>query len=313
MCVLHNGPYISVIGGISRPDFTVASVSVPGAPLPSPVRFHDDGSVASTSSLTREDMQQPLPQPVLKASGVARARNAAYSTIFAALLAQNFITHVRELPGFDPNRVVIGICNCSSSAAISWEFETEGVALGWDRSNTMLMPSSLPSAIGTQVSAAIKTHAAAITFLDDILGMCSAFEYTYTSFFHERADHAFIIAAEEYSAPHDKVLTHLGRPLPPARDGAAGVLLSREKRDETAWQFALCRHLAEGERLSLPDGWSGACILPLQLDEAATFSTLLFPYALHHLLVAYEDAAKKVLTVTVPGRGSFVLGFQQVR
>lgn len=311
MCLLEHGPYIRAIGGVRRPDFAVETAKVPGGSVCSPVRFEKDGSVVSLSSLSREDMQVPFPKEVLKASGVARARNAARSTVFAALLAQDFIKHVNELPGFDPDRVVIGVCNCSASAAISWEYETEGVTQGWDKTNTMLMPSSLPSAIGTQVSAAIKTHAAAITFLDDILGMCSAFEYTYTSFFHNRADHAFIIAAEEYSVAHGMVLSHLGRPLPEARDGAAGVLLSRTKPYGEAWQLALCAHLADGQGVDLPDSWKNARVMNLKLDAEATFSTLLLPYALQDVL-ALKEAGKSVLVVTVPGRGSFVLGFQYV-
>lgn len=313
MCLLENGPYIRAVGKVARPDFAAVSATVPGGTVPAPVRINEDGSVTSLSTLSREDMQIPLPKECLKASGVARARNAARSTIFAALIAHDFIKHVNGLPGFDPDRVVIGVCNCSASAAISWEYETEGVTLGWEMTNTMLMPSSLPSALGTQVSSAIKTHAAAITFLDDILGMCSAFEYTHLSFFHNRADHAFIIAAEEYSTPHDKVIAHLNRPLPEARDGGAGVLLSREKPYDEAWRFALCRHLADEESFDLPEAWSGAEKMSLNLDAEATFSTLLFPYALQQLLSGNGNAGggnKAVLTVNVPGRGSFVMGFE---
>ncbi len=278
-----------------------------------PVRFSADGSWTTTISTPREEMRQALPMPVLKASGVARARNAARSTVFTALVAQRFIACINTLPDFDANRVLIGACNSSASASISWEFETEGVTLGWNKTNTMLMPSALPSAIGTQVSAAVKTHGATISFLNDILGMGAAFEYTYTNFFHQRADHAFIIAAEELSPPQEIVLDKLGETLCIATDGGAGVLLSRTKPSgvDKVWRFALCGRQSEPGALTLPEGWNNAAQLNVRLPAAkAMLSSLLFPYALQHLLHG-QSHDKAILNISIEGRSGFVLGFER--
>lgn len=312
MCLLNDGPFVYAIGGVGRPDFTVETALMPDGKLELPVCFTDDGGCVTLAPLTAEEMREPLARPVLKASGVARASNSAKSTIFAALLAQDFIQKVNGQPGFDPNRVVIGICNCSASAAISWEYETEGVTMGWLKTNTMLMPSALPSAIGTQISAAIKTHNATITFLNDILGMCSALEYTHINFFHKRADYAFIIAAEEMSVPHAKTTAHINENLVMERDGASGVLLSRNMLTGPAWQLAICRHVADAGEFSLPEGWNEAKVLRLNLKEhKAAFSSLLLPYALHHLFSS-GGHDKAVLLATVENRSTYALGFQLV-
>ena len=311
MSLLQNGPYFYAAGFVSRPDLTPRT-ALAGEDLGNtPVRFSDDGSFTVTTSVSDEEMKQPLERPILKASGVARARNSSRSTIFAALLAQEFIKYIADLPDFDRNRVALGLCNCSSSASLSWEFESEGVTQGWDRSNTMLMPSCLPSAIGTQISAAIDTHAATITFLDDIMGVGAAFRYMYTSFYHDRSDYAFILSAEEFSPVHQKGVEKFEKPLRCHLDGAAGVLLTRKMLGDSAWQMALFDHVSASDSVSIPESWQGARSLKIALGDDASLSTLLVPYALHYLMKP-GDADKILLTASIENRGAFALGFQRV-
>lgn len=313
MSLLQNGPYIYATGCVSRPELAARTALAAEEFSDAPIRFSDDGSYEIVHEFSIEEMKKPLERPILKASGVARARNSSRSTVFAALLAHEFIKYIKDFPDFDRNRVALGLCNCSASASLSWEFESEGITLGWDRSNTMLMPSCLPSSIGTQLSAAIDTHAATITFLDDILGVGAAFRYMYTSFFHDRSDYAFIISAEEFSPVHERgIQKFIGtRPLCCLMDGAAGVLLTRKKLTDSAWQLALCDHVSASGTLSLPESWKHAKSISLMLDEEASLSTLLFPYALQHLIKT-KDADKILLTFGIKARGTFALGFQRV-
>lgn len=310
MLQLKNGPYVHAVGYVCRPDFTVKTALLPGGSMTSPIEIRDDGSVATLNPLTHEQMFEPLPREVLKASGVARARNSAKSTIYAALVAQEFNRLLAGTPGYDPNRVAIGIGNCSTSAAVSWEYETEGVTLGWRNTNTMLMPSALPSAIGTQISAAIKTHNATITFLNDILGMCSALEYAYVNFFHDRADYAFLIAGEELSIPHAKVKEARSAGFTVDCDGASGILLSRAPLTDSAWQMALLKHTTDLASVTIPPEWRNAPVIRINIPESrAIFSTLVLPFALYKLCSA-QGADKGLLFITVENRSAYALGFQ---
>lgn len=307
---LKKGPYVHAVGFVGRPDCAVNTAIIPGETVTVPIAITDSGVISTVSPLTPEQMLEPLPREVLKASGVSRARNSAKSTIFAALVAQEFNKMLAGRPGYNPDRVVIGISNCSASAAISWEYETEGVTLGWRDTNTMLMPSALPSAIGTQISSAIKTHNATITFLNDILGMCAALEYTHVNFFHDRADYAFLIAGEELSIPHAKVQEHKNDPLIVDRDGASGVLLSKERLADKAWQLALYKHTVDAESINIPADWQTAEILRLSIPEhKSAFSTLVFPFAIYKLL-SKQGADKAILIISVENRSTYALGFE---
>lgn len=306
---LQNGPFIYAIGCVGRPDFKVQTAVIPGQSLNSLMNVADDGTITTIDPLTIEERRSSLPRDVYKASGVARARNCGKSTIFAALVAQEFNRMLAEKPDYDSNRIVVAICNSSSSGAISWEYENEGVTLGWRNTNTMLMPSALPSAIGTQISAAIQAHNATITFLNDIVGMCAALEYTHVNFFHERADYSFVIAAEELTLPHVKIIEREGADLLVQRDGASGVLFSRHRPFDTAWQLCLYAHVAEENDVVIPDDWNDAKVLKISLPEYLTaHSSLVFPFALQ--TICTQSGKKGIVIITVENRSTFAFGFQ---
>lgn len=312
MYQLTEGPFIHAIGDARRPEFSARTAVLPHDRVSFSVVVSPDGTFKSLVAFTEEELLGPLPRPVLRASGVARAGNSAKSTVFAALLAQEFNTMLQQQPGYDPDRVVIGIANGSSSAAIGWEYESEGVNLGWRNTNTMLMPSALPSAIGTQISSAIKTHNATITFLNDILGMCSAMEYTYVNFFHDRADYAFLIGAEEVSYPLLKINERRPKELLINFDGAAGMLLTKKMIGDSAWRVTHYRHTVRPEEISIPAGWEDAPVLNIDLTEQqAALSSIVFPHAVYTILTT-PNTGKTVLRVTVENRSSFAWGFELV-
>ena len=310
MLQLQNGPFILATAYLSRPDFTIHTTVLPGEISAPPFLIADDGSISTPNPYSAEQLLGPLPKEILKASGVARARNSAKSTIYAALVAQEFKRMVSGRSDYNPDRVVIGICNSSSSAALDWEYETEGVTLGWLNTNTLLMPSALPSAVGTQVSAAVKTHNATITFINDIFGMCAAMEYTHVNFFHERADYSFLIASEELSPALIKLMEQKDEPFVIERDGASGLLLCREKPREWAWRLSLYKHTVDSRTIVVPDGWQDAAMLSIPLPALSTpFSSLLFPFAVHKVC-SQQGKDKAILIIDIEDRSAYAFGFE---
>ena len=310
MLQLQNGPFIQAMAHVGRPDFTVHTVMLPGENSAPPLLIADDGSFSTPNPLSLDQLLEPLPKEVLKASGVARARNSPKSTIYAALIAQEFNRMLSGRPDYNPNRVALGVCSSSGSAATDWEYETDGVTLGWLNTNTLLMPSALPSAAGTQVSAAVKTHNATITFINDIMGMCAAMEYTHVNFFHERADYSFLIATEELSIPLVKLITHKKIFTQIERDGASGLLLCREKPGERAWRLSLYQHTVDPKAIVVPDGWQDAGMLSITLPALSTpFSSLIFPYAVHKVC-SQQGKDKAILIIEVESRSTYAFGFQ---
>lgn len=306
---LQNGPYLYAIGSVGRPDLKVETAVLPGEAFTPFITVEDDGRIITNDPISIEERRSAIPREAYKASGVARARNCAKSTIYAALVAQGFNQLIAGRPDYDAERIVVAICNATSCGSTSLEYETEGVTLGWRNTNTMLMPGCLPSAIGTQISAAIKVHNATITFLNDILGMCAALEYTHVNFFHERADFSFVIGAEELTFPHVKIIEREKDDLLVQRDGASGLIFSRKPLTDKAWQVCLYKHATTESEITIPDDWKDAKVLHLHIPEYKTaFSSLVFPFAVHSICSQAKE--KAILIIAVENRSCFAFGFQ---
>jgi hypothetical protein len=218
-----------------------------------------------------------IPLSVMRGSGVARARSAAKGTVFAALLGKQLLETVSEREQYHGNRVGVAVASSSAITPIAWEFETIGLSKGWDKTDTMLLPSSIPSAITTQTSAVFDTHAAAIAFQDGAFGVCAALEYVHLSFTHQRSDYFVVIGAEEVCQVQCSALAALGDQRPWI-DGAAGLVLSRAPRSDDDWQLGLCSNVAEGATPALPEEWADAATLDIDIGGNATlFPRPLFP------------------------------------
>jgi hypothetical protein len=317
MNTFNDGPYIYGYGDILKPDL-VARTAFDGRGLPSPFTFGADDSYFTTTPMPLDERLNALPKEILKASGVPRARNSSHSTVYAALLSKAFVDDIKKFPDFHPNKVAIEVVNTSSSATISWEFENEGINLGWEMTNTMLMPSALPSSVGTQVAGASGLHGTTITFQNDILGMCSAIEYTYFNFLHDRSEYAFVIGAEETSEAYklifDMIRSKAGLEGHPyvRFDGASGILFSKSKRRDDCWRLGLSGCFENSASPTLPDGWADVPTMVIILPkEQAIFSSLVLPFALQELLIARQPKNKALISVEMEGRGGHVLGFMR--
>lgn len=306
---LKNGPYVHAIGWTRKQDHSacVATRST-WASLVNPFEFNGVGGYRLKDE-TPVACPTDIPLPVMRSSGVARARSAAKGTVFAALLGKQLLETVSDRQNYDGNRVGVAVASSSAITPIAWEFETVGLCKGWDKTDTLLLPSSIPSAITTQTSAVFDTHAAAIAFQDGIFGVCAAIEYAHLSFTHQRSDYFLIIGAEEVCQIQCSALAALGDRRPWI-DSASGLVLSGSPNSAGDWQLALCGNAVEGAAQVLPEEWADASMIQIDIESSATlFSAPLVSYALHHLFV--NATGKAVLSCRLPGRGKYVLGFTQ--
>jgi hypothetical protein len=184
--------------------------------------------------------------------------------------------------------------------------------------NTMLMPSALPSSVGTQVAGASGLHGTTITFQNDIMGMCSAIEYTYLNFLHDRSEYAFVIGTEETSAAYKRIFDMIreragidGYPFV-RFEGASGILFSKQKHRDDCWRLGLSGCFVNGASPELPQEWADTPKMVISLPkEQAIFSSLVLPFALQELLVARQPENKALISVEMEGRGGHVLGFMR--
>lgn len=305
---LANGPYISAVGWLDR--VSLAPVAFPlseAGRQRAPVTFGQDGKRQLHAKLSERELTADLPASFLRSSKAPRARYAARSALFAANLAQ-------ALCGFIPRRdmisddVAVSVAASFPTAATCLEFETGGVAHGWENANTMLLPSSILSAVSTQLSGALGIHAAAVTFTNGIFGFCCAVEHAHLLFFHERADFCLAIGAEEVCAAQLEAMKAL-RVSGDVIDGASGILLSRSAMPGS-WRLRICGNHAPGESFSLPAEWDDASRLSIELTDDDLFATAtLAPFAIWQL--AAGDKNKAVFQCVAPALGQFVLGFEK--
>lgn len=310
MTTINNGPWINAIGWTAGQDYTAISCTREDWPsMANPIAFSD--GQYQLKAPAADSAPTALPLPLMRSSGVSRARSAAKSTIFSALLGKKLLetmTPDGQQPG---SRIGVAIASSSAITPIAWEFETVGLRSGWNRTDTMLLPSSIPSAITTQISAVFDIHAAAIAFQDGAFGICSALEYAHLSFAHQRSDHFLIMGADEICQVQCDAMQAL-EDHRPRIDGAAGLVVGRSPLSRDDWQLALCSNVTDAGALTFPDAWQGADILELNIAHSATlFTAPLIPYALHHLL--HRAQRRALLVCSLPGRGRYVLGFEQAR
>ncbi|MBA5606566.1 hypothetical protein H3H36_14510 [Duganella sp. FT3S] len=307
--LLHNGPYLHALGWLQH-DYRVVARTLGEAwqGTDNPVVFDGAGAYALRPGPRLPD---DLPPAVARGSGVARSRSAAKSTVYAAMVGKCLLQTLAA-SHIDGQRLGVAIAATSDTTGISLEFETVGVRDGWHRTDTMLLPSSIPSAITTQTSAVFDTHAAAIAFDDGARGMCAALEYAYLSFLHGRADAFLVIGADEICPVHAQALEALGDGRPRV-SGAAGMVLTRAPLAASEhWQLAICAQAAAGEAIELPGDWDDAARLAINLPNAMNnLTAALLPLAMQQLLSGATQRALLLFNMDSAGGSRFVLGLQR--
>lgn len=304
---IDNGPYLHGLGWTHGPQY-VAGLNTGHDWNVTPRTLGFDGHVAPRriATVSNDQLLEPLPSSVLKASGVARARSAAKSTVFAALLAKTMLGSLKDRAVVDGNRVGVGIVSSSAIIPIFWKFESVGVSDSWDNTDTMLLPASIPSAVGTASSSVTDSHATAITFADGAVGMFSAIEHAHLGFVHDRSDYFLVIAAEEACAPMIDAMQSMGVDRE-VIDGAAGFVLSRERLSEGDWQVGIVETLSLDEPVSLPSSWADAPRFSVTLnDQFAAYTGCVVPQVISQAIGT--DADRVVIEFVMSGRARSVLG-----
>jgi hypothetical protein len=172
----------------------------------------------------------------------------------------------------------------------------------------MLLPSSIPSAVATQVSAALNTHAAAISFLDGAAGVVAALEHAYLSFIHNRSDYFLVIGAEEACEPMVRALSVLNDDRPIV-DGAVGFLLSRRPLSADDWQLQVAANVPAGSPVELEPEWSECKPFDVVAGNHLTaYTSLHLPYAVHAALS--QRRPRTLIRCSLRGRGELVVGFR---
>jgi hypothetical protein len=306
--LLQNGPYLHGLGWLKN-DYSVvaASMSSSWQGEVNPINFDGSGSY----QLCSQCITAEIPMSVVRSSGVARPRSAAKSTIYAALLGKGLLETLSHAP-VSGERVGVAVACKSDTASISYAFESSGVRNGWSKTDTMLLPSSIPSAITTQTSAVFNAHAAALAFEDGAMGMCAALEYVYLSFAHQRSDAFLIIGADEFCTIQAQALDALEDKRPRAA-GASGMILTRMPLAAAGnWQLVICAQACNGEAVEIPESWNGAARLSINIPNfLPIFTAQLIPLAVHQLLHEASDQALLFFNMQdICGQKIYVLGFQ---
>lgn len=305
---LTDGPYIAAIGWIDRAKLIPVAFPVreAGGRRP-PVDFSPDGRWSLHAPLSEQELTAALPTAFLKSAHVVRARNAARSAIFAANLARALHALIPRRH-MVPDGIAVSVATGSSTTAIRLEYEIGGLVHGWEKTDTMLLPGAVLSAVSTQIAKSLNVHASAATFVNGILGFCCAVEHAHLLFFHERADMCLVIGAEEVCPARLEAMKSLGATADVV-DGASGLLLSRFPLPG-GWRLRVCANHAPGEEIVLPLGWGDASRLRIEsadgdLVPPATLGAL----AIQRLIAG--AGGKVVLHCAVPELGRFVLGFER--
>lgn len=313
MNILSNGPYISALGWLGAPDYTSCVAASKAwsqlertlmlneghVPIPTPQAPH-----------VEQDALAPLPSSFLKASGVARARSASRSTVFAATLAKALVGTIRSESNVPGDRIGVGIVASSAVMPIFWQFESVGLSESWDMTDTTLLPASIPTSVPTAVSSVTDCHAAAVTFHDGIPGMFAAFEHALLSFHHGRADYYLVMSADEASEPLLRTLRALNLRRA-VLNGAAGIVLSRQPQSSHDWQVTSIERVPAHHQAQIPQDWpADAERLRIRVEDPYPMFT--GPMVVQSIHRAVEtNSTHALLEFTVNDRERCVLGLRR--
>lgn len=308
--LFENGPYIHAMGwtGGARYDVVSDNSEAFGA-LQRTLEFANNSYPKRKAPVALEDMLAPLPKELLKSSGVPRARSAAKSTVLASILGRSLARFVASRPDFNGDRGAIGVVSFSATVPVFWAFESVGVGQSWDRTDTMLLPASIPSSVVTMVSTMTGFHASAATFGNGAAGMVAAVEHAYLDFLHDRADYALAICAEEACTPLRDAMHGLDMPRE-AIDGAAGLLLVRDRMAPTDWQICFAETMSSHAPRSLGPDWRNAPRIQIEYsDGCSAYTGTALPQALHAAMQL--GATRAVVEITLDGNATCLLGLAQ--
>lgn len=233
--------------------------------------------------------------------GIPRPSSAARSCVAAALACRALVERLTV----DPARLGVATASTTSATATAARFETRGVVEGWGAVDPLLLPSTLLSAIATQVAAAAGAKAFATAFETGLLGFFHAVEAAIHGLVRRDADAVLVVVADERTDVQRTAQRRIGGArLPPEQVGS----LALERGAGAGRRLAF---LAYGEPLDdgVLAGWEHA---PRHEITSAPPEPVLQSGAVLTAVMAAlaSDAPRVLVRGTVPGLGSASLGFE---
>lgn len=304
-----NGPYVHAFAW-TTPRYEVHTCDSSNCAAVAPaVTFEPGVAPRRIGAVPFDQMMADLPTPLMRASGVPRARSASKSAVFGGLVGKALIKSAAAALSNDGDRMGVAVVSSSSIIPIFWQFEGVGVSDSWSHTDTMLLPASIPSAVGTAASMVTGSHAAAVTFGDGAFGMCSAIEHAYLAFAHDRADYFMLLGAEEANKPMRDALIMLDDERE-IMDGCAGALLSRTPLASTDWQVCALAWVPVDELVYIAEPWSTAPRVHVSMgSRLMAYTSMLMPFALHKAMTS--DGETALVEFQVAERGSFMLALRR--
>ena len=315
----ENGPFVHAVGWTSTHHEVGLHTAGSWAAVEAPVVFGTLDAEPRLTCLAQSTAPvRPLPQQVLRASGVARARSAAACTIYAGLVAKTLrqaLAKTLEAWGTSTtpgDAVGIAVVSSSANVQVFFDFESVGVAKSWHDTDAMLLPASIPSAGCTAASMVTDSHASATTFGDGLYGVRAGIEHAHLLFQHDRANQLLLLATEEVSQPMARALQALGDRRA-AYDGCAGLLLSATPLSSSDWQVSAMAIVPEGQTVQISKPWRCGSRVRVHLDNRLmAFTSTWMPLAVLQAMRFGEetDKAAALIEFHIVGRGSIFVALR---
>lgn len=184
-------------------------------------------------------------------SGIPRPSSAARASIAAATVCQALVQNHTWASA----RLGIIAASTSSATWAAVSFEMRGLAEGWNAVDPLLLPSTLQSALATQVAMALGARAFAVSFVIGSLGVFHAMEAAILALMRGDADVVIVVASEEQTLVQRRAHEVLGwTPVP--SEWAGALVLERGRSDGFGIEFL--GYSSSPEPLE-PAGWENAC------------------------------------------------------
>lgn len=248
-------------------DTTVRLLDLAAAPVPHVASAASAASPASICFGAELDSWR-------KACGIPRPSSVSRASVLGATVCGA----LQQSAGWTPSRLGIASASTTSATWCAVDFDSRGLSEGWHAVNPLLLPSTLPSALPTQIAMALGAQGCVLAFETGLLGVFHALEAAALSLLRGDADTMLVVAADECTDVQREAHQALHQQPPPAEFCGAMALErsnpnpnshEREHKHEHDSDLTLRFISYSGDDTPLlPDGWHDA---PRYLAQAPAF------------------------------------------
>lgn len=232
-------------------------------------------------------------------SGIPRPSSVARANITAALVCRSLLAEGQ----WNPSRVAVVAASATSAASTAVRFEMRGLTEGWHAVDPLLLPSTLLSALPTQVAMALGARALAVACAGGLLGVFNAIEIAALTLLRDDADAVFVVLSEEQTPVQQVAHERLGwAPVP--GEFASGFVMRR------GGQGVRLGFIAYGNSAGqlIPEDWAG--VPRLNVAAAHGGPSIESVHAFASALSSRHD--RVVVTGTDSRLGGASVGFERV-